>query len=785
MSARALRFLSIIGLLVGCESERGVRLDVLLLTDYRPGRDFVEVRAEVLEEASASSVVEAGPAYLRPTDVARFALPRAARRRVQVTLVDEAGAVVQRSRIIAFRNERPQQQLTRICAECADFACPLGQTCECGTAPVCVPDECEGDDCTIDGCRTDTDCGPSGIDCVESVCVEGSCLRSASDARCAAAQFCDVELGCVTEGSEGDAGMAGDAGVDAGPDPAPPRPLSPLSTSTVTSRRPTMRWALAPGTDGAEVTYCRDRDMTTGCEPPVSASGQESRPARDLAPGVWFWRLRGTADGRTGVESSVVWSFQVRARSAEDGVDTSWGSYSDFNGDGFADLVVGAPNASPAGRGGAGTASVYLGSASGVATEPSLVLEGASAGDGFGVSVASAGDVNGDGIADLVVGSHTAAPGGRTNAGAVSIFLGSAGGLSPTPSTVLTGTATGDGFGISVAGVGDVDGDGFADVAIGAPLADPGLTNAGSVAIYAGSRTGLSTTPASLLVGINPDGQFGISVSSAGDVNGDRFSDLVVGAYGSETATVYLGSPVGISLASAVVLEGASVDLFGRAVTAADVNGDGFADVAVGAPGADPGGRMDAGAVSVFVGSSVGVTSAARYFLEGSRAFDLFGVSVASSDADGDGFSDLIVGASLADPGGRDAAGTASAYRGSLAGLVTTPAVVLEGVTSGDSFGSAVASGGDFDGDGFADVVIGAESASPGGLTNAGAVTVYFGGPAGSSFDEGPTIVGATADDAFGLSIASAAVSERSDVEGASRSSAPIPSLAGPVRMLL
>ncbi|MDP3277758.1 MAG: FG-GAP-like repeat-containing protein [Deltaproteobacteria bacterium] len=364
-----------------------------------------------------------------------------------------------------------------------------------------------------------------------------------------------------------------------------PRPIAPLSTSTATSQRPTLRWEQPAGVAETQVELCRDRAMTASCQM-QRVMGNSVRPTAALTLGLWYWRIRGVQAGTPGSMSSAVWQFRVGARSAP--VDTSWATEADFNGDGFADLVVGAPNASPSGRTNAGTVSVFMGSAGGTAATPSVVLQGLAAGDSFGGSVASAGDVNGDGFADLVVGADGADPGGRSSAGTASVFAGSATGITSTPAIVLQGVAAGDGFGGSVASVGDVNGDGFADLVVGAYRASPGgQSQAGTASVFAGSATGITSTPAIVLQGVAAFDSFGFSVASAGDVNGDGFADLVVGAYLASpggrgpagTASVFAGSATGITSPPATVLQGPAVgDGFGRSVASAgDVNSDGFA----------------------------------------------------------------------------------------------------------------------------------------------------------------------------------------------------------------
>ncbi len=478
---------------------------------------------------------------------------------------------------------------------------------------------------------------------------------------------------------------------------AAPRPIAPSSTSAVTSQRPTLRWELAPGSEGAELTLCRDRGLTRECQTLV-ALGDRLRVDSALTQGWWYWGLRSRRAGLISGPRSAVWQMWVGARSADGDRDTSWGSVADFNGDGYADVVVGAPRAGAGGR-----VYVYYGSAAGVARVASRSIEGTRTGDQFGVSVASAGDVNGDGFADLVVGASQANVEGRGRSGSASVFHGSSLGIAMLPSRTLEGSAEGEQFGYSVASAGDVNGDGPGDVIVGAYTASPGgRSRAGTASVFHGSAAGISAAPSRTLEGVAPGDNFGDQVTCAGDVNGDGFADLLIesfaaspgGRSGSGSARVFHGSDSGILVAPARVLEGVSAnDYFGWSVASAgDVNADGFADLVVGAIQADPGGRSNAGTASVFHGSAAGIPMEPARVLEGAAAGDSFGYSAAGAgDLNGDGFADLIVGATQGDPGGRVDAGTASVFLGSEAGIPMVPAQILEGSAAGDSFGFSVA----------------------------------------------------------------------------------------------
>jgi len=415
----------------------------------------------------------------------------------------------------------------------------------------------------------------------------------------------------------------------------------------------------------------------------VACAGDVDRDGiADLIVGAYPADPNGVVDaGSAFVFSGATGALLRRfdGQSAGEKLGISVAGAGDVDGDGFADLIVGAPFAGPNGLAAAGSAFVF----SGASGAQIFRFDGPASGDEMGTSVAGCGDVNGDGVPDLIVGANNATPDGLSIAGSAFVFSGATG----APLFRFDGPAALDFLGFSVAGAGDVDGDGFADLVVGAPLADPkGLAEAGSAFLFSGK------TGAMLFRFDGPDAgdQMGFSVADAGDVDGDGFHDPIIGAVGA--------GPEGLASAgSAFVFSGATgaplfrfdgqaaADFLGGSVSGAgDVDGDGFGDLIVGARGADPNGLVNAGSAFAFSGA----TGAVLFRFDGRAAADFLGQSVAGAgEGNGSGFPGMIVGASGADPNGLPFAGSAFVF--TFNPILTASGEVLS-VTSGGTIDYAI-----------------------------------------------------------------------------------------------
>jgi hypothetical protein len=459
------------------------------------------------------------------------------------------------------------------------------------------------------------------------------------------------------------------------PVPAP-RLVAPLSTSRVTSRRPTLRWELAANSDGAHVELCRDR----ACETPLAAfdiDGDRGVPPLDLPPGVVFWRAYGREGLATGLNPSFTWQFTVGARTAP--IDSSWGTAPDFNGDGYAEVVF--------------SGHLYLGNATGIPSSPVTILNPNPSNTYFADLMASAGDINGDGYADLIVDAGYT-PAGGTPQSFVYVYLGGSDGIFTYPAQTLD-VSTEIVSPTTLAGVGDTNGDGYADIVV----SDSGN---GHARLYFGGPSGLSSMLSTQLNALDGTARsFGRSVVGAGDVNGDGFADILATNGGAAAeAYLYLGSATAPG-GSSITLQGPTTSNieFGRSASGVDdMNGDGYADVIIGEDFQNH--------AYIYFGGAAGPAPAASVdLLSPDSGTALFGFGVSGlGDTNGDGFADAVVGT--------DQTGRVYVYLGAANGIGPAPSVTPTRPSDNPYFGFPVSGVGDVDGDGFEDLLVAGDGKS-------------------------------------------------------------------------
>lgn len=399
----------------------------------------------------------------------------------------------------------------------------------------------------------------------------------------------------------------------------------------------------------------------------------------------------------------------------------------DGSGDGYSDFIVGDS------AGGRGRVYAYLGRGLLPKEEPDWRVDAFDPGAQFSVAISPAGDVNADGVDDVIVGAQANTP--AETPGKAFIFTGVSGGLSELPIWIGTGDGNDDVYGSRVAGIGDMNSDGISDFAVSAFYAD-----SGAVYIYlGGADLGPDTEPWATLTGEQLGSEFGAGLAGVGDVDKDGFADLLVGAprygIGSDTTMegrIYLYRGQTDQPELAWTYDGSQPGEFFGSVCGmvGDTNRDEFSDFIVAAPGYDSSDTTNVGRVVLFYGNG-GAQPDSVWALEGTDPGEQFGLRIATSsgvesrDFNGDGFGDLAFT--------RDNPGNGSASIVVYAGTATVPEpnmTIYEpgGGGPGDiAFGESITCAGDLDGDGFVELAVGASAYDDDQGQEVGAVFVYRG----------------------------------------------------------
>ena len=489
------------------------------------------------------------------------------------------------------------------------------------------------------------------------------------------------------------------------------------------SLRPTFRWSSA--SCSATATY--ELQVDDSCTTPGFASCGFASPelTQSSIAGTSF---RPSAGLPVSTTAPVGRRYHWRARTCEGATCSAWSAVryldvgrvtSDLDGDGYSDVVA-ASFRFDAAWDEEGIVVVHFGGPTGATGARALSFPSPGPDRAhFGYAISSAGDLDGDGFADLIVGAPGIDQAGARG-GSVFVYRG---GTTPstTPSVTLRNPASqsAGSFGESATHAGDLNGDGFGDLAVAAPWQDAGASNEGSVFVYHGSTSLVATTPDRAIDSPRnmAQGLFGATLAGRGDHDGDGYADLVVGAPNHPHVSgeifvgmvfVYPGSASGVAAVASTSLDSPVAvrdGYFGKSLAMADVDGDGRADLLVAAPDHTVDDALD-GAVYLYRGRASGIspTHSQRLDHPSGIQFGRFGYSIAQlGDLDGDGRDEVAFGM----PYDFDDGGPVAVYAGTSAGTLSYLFDRRSPAASAD-FGWSLCGSIDANGDGAPDLVVGA-----------------------------------------------------------------------------
>ena len=363
-------------------------------------------------------------------------------------------------------------------------------------------------------------------------------------------------------------------------------------------------------------------------------------------------------------------------------------SAGDMNGDGCSDMIVGAPGFD----GGKGKAFIFFGG-NPIDNIPDLTLTGKFIGqpEMLGRTVASAGDLNGDGFSDVLISAH--------NVGKVYVLFGAL--LTDSiPDLVIENLSY---FGRSMSSAGDFNNDGYSDIIVGTPYKSRAHIYLGGIEMDTVEDLKFSDW-----------GNLGNAVSSAGDVNNDGFDDVIISNEAKNKAIIYFGNNIQDTIADVILTGETNVNSYGTSVSSAgDLNKDGFSDVMVSTYSYN----VSRGRVYIYFGG-VNMDTTADKIITGKDEYDYFGVGMSpAGDVNNDGYSDILISSF----GNNSLTGRSYIFYGG-ASMDTIPDKVFNGKNQGDYFGSSVAYAGDVNCDNYSDFMIGSEGYNG----NTGRVYLYY-----------------------------------------------------------